>query len=99
MYDRIFKLNPGSSAFIFGPRGTGKTSWLKANLKGAPYFDLLDDEIYFELQRNSKFLYENIPSHYKGPVIIDEIQKLPHLLDKVRRLIEKEPQKKYQFIL
>jgi predicted AAA+ superfamily ATPase len=98
MYDRIFKLEKSSNSFIFGPRGTGKTSWLKKNFASCPYFDLLDDEVYFDLSKSSKNLQSRIPPNYKGAIIIDEVQKLPKLLDEVHRLIE-ENKKKYFFIL
>lgn len=50
MYKRLMSLhNTEHSAFIFGPRGTGKTSWLKENYGEALYFDLLDDDTFTEL--------------------------------------------------
>lgn len=56
MYDRIFKPLKSHSFFLFGPRATGKSSWLKAFYPKAPYFDLLDDEVLFELQKNIKLV-------------------------------------------
>ncbi len=97
MYDRIFKAPAHQSFLLLGPRGTGKSSWLTNQFKNAPYFDLLDESTLFDLQRNSGLIYERLPENYKGPVIIDEVQKLPKLLDEVHRLIEKK--KGLQFIL
>ena len=97
MYDRMFDLSKNQSSFIFGPRGTGKTSWLKIHFPDAPYFDLLDSEVFYDLSRNPKILSQRIPANYSGPVIIDEVQKIPSLLDEVHRLIES--QKKLKFIL
>ncbi len=97
MYKRLFHLDSDQhSVFIFGPRGTGKTSWLKRNFKDALYFDLLDSRTYTELLGNPSLLDSRIPSSYSGWVIIDEIQKIPVLLNEVHRLIEL---KKYKFIL
>ncbi|MBV8802491.1 MAG: ATP-binding protein, partial [Gammaproteobacteria bacterium] len=46
MYNRLLKINPEmqSSAFLFGPRGTGKTTWVKEAFPESLYFDLLDDD-------------------------------------------------------
>ncbi len=96
MYDRNFTLESSQSYFIFGPRGTGKTSWLKKNYNNAIFFDLLETETLFDLDRVHNNLEKKIPKNYSGPIIIDEIQKLPSLLNEVHRLIE---QKKIRFLL
>jgi uncharacterized protein len=98
MYDRIFSIDKQSHCFIFGPRGVGKTSWLKQKFKNCPYFDLLDDETFYDLSQSNKNLLNRIPTDYHGPVIIDEVQKLPKLLDEIHRLIELY-KGKYFFIL
>src|SRR4051794_26056788 len=97
MYARLFYPNITESYFIFGPRGTGKPSWLKARFPKAPYFDLLEDDVRFDLGREAKQLGKRIAPGYQGPVIIDEIQKLPSLLDEVHRMIESHSG--HQFIL
>ena len=97
MYHRIFHLDSEThSAFIFGPRGTGKTSWLKVTYQDALYFDLLHSQTYTEFLGNPGLLESRIPTGYKHWVIIDEIQKIPALLNEVHRLIES---KKIKFIL
>lgn len=97
MYKRLFSLSSDSqSVFIFGPRGTGKTSWLKACFKDSLYFDLLSSTVYTEFLANPALLEARIPSQYHGWVIIDEIQKVPALLNEVHRLIES---RKMKFIL
>ncbi len=83
------------SVFLFGPRQTGKSTLLKKRYPNAFYVDLLNlsifrryktnigafqDEIAYAIQREGKTLF-----------IIDEIQKLPDLLDEVHRLIEEYP--------
>ncbi|MBF0205888.1 MAG: ATP-binding protein [Oligoflexia bacterium] len=97
MYDRNFRAEKHSSFFIFGPRGTGKTSWLKFQFPKAPYFDLLDSEVIFDLQGSSLNLEKRLAKNYHGPVVIDEVQKLPQILNEVHRLIESK--KGLQFIL
>ena len=97
MYHRIFHLDSEThSVFIFGPRGTGKTSWLKTTYKDALYFDLLHSQTYTEFLGNPSLLESRIPRSYDNWVIIDEIQKIPALLNEVHRLIES---KKNKFIL
>ncbi len=87
----IYKpLEQKKSFFLMGPRGTGKTSWLKTNLPESIYIDLLDTEIYMNLLSNPSRLKEYIPPNYKEWIIIDKIQKIPILLNEVHRLIENE---------
>lgn len=76
-----------NSFFLFGPRGTGKSFWIKKTLSGIPIFDLLDSDVYDRLLRRPRQLDEEIPAKAEA-VVIDEIQKLPRLLDEVHRLIE-----------
>src|SRR5581483_4188864 len=98
MFKRILRLplDQHNSIFLFGPRGTGKTSWLKSHLKDALYFDLLDFSLYQSLSAYPNRLDNLIPSGYKNWIIIDEVQRIPELLNEVHRLIEL---KKYKFIL
>jgi len=76
-----------NNIFLFGPRATGKSLWIRHSLPKAKIFDLLDSDVYDRFLRRPKQLSEEI-----GPredlVVIDEIQKLPRLLDEVHRLIE-----------
>lgn len=95
MYPRIFNPEIKKSYFLFGPRGSGKSSWLRSNYEKSNYIDLLDAEIYYDLMANPKNLAKYIHNE-KYPVIIDEVQKIPALLDEVHRLIES---KKHLFIL
>src|SRR5438477_56297 len=98
MFKRILKLplEQAQSIFLFGPRGTGKTSWLKSHIPNALYFDLLDFSIYQPLLANPNRLDNLIPPGYSDWIIIDEVQRIPELLNEVHRLIE---HKKYKFIL
>lgn len=76
------------SLFLLGPRQTGKSWLIDKNLSKYRVYDLLDNEIYLTLSRNPKRLEEELRKDEKI-VIIDEIQKLPFLLDEVHRIIEK----------
>ena len=90
MYNRLLEINPDSkhSVFLFGPRGTGKTSWLRNHFKNAIYYDLLDDSTYTRLLAFPTRIAEDVPDDFNDWIIIDEIQKAPKLLDEVHRLIE-----------
>lgn len=88
MYTRIIKPPVNKSFFLFGPRGTGKTTWLKAQFPQALYFDLLSADIFNELTANPSRLGQMIPSTWSDWVVVDEIQRVPALLDEVHRLIE-----------
>ncbi len=77
------------SAFLFGPRMTGKTALLR-NLRSTLYFDLLDRELEIDLRGNPKRFWEEMTALKPGSrVIIDEIQRLPSLLDYVQMAMEK----------
>lgn len=98
MYKRLLAkpLQGNRSFFLFGPRGTGKTSWLKSEIKDGLFLDLLNQEIFFSLVQNPHKIEELIPKKFSGWIIIDEIQKIPELLNEVHRMIEKN---RYRFIL
>jgi predicted AAA+ superfamily ATPase len=95
-YKRIIKPTKNNSFFLFGPRGVGKTSWLKKNYPKALYFDLLESGTFRKLITYPERLEEAIPKGFSDWIILDEIQKIPELLNEVHRLIENE---KYKFIL
>jgi predicted AAA+ superfamily ATPase len=98
MYSRILKPPNKLSYFIFGPRGTGKTSWLKAHYADAIYIDLLKSDILNDLRARPSRFWTLIPKKYKGPVVVDEIQKLPALLDEIHSFMN-EKSGDLQFIL
>jgi len=75
------------SHFLFGPRQTGKTSLIRDSLKGVKLYDLLDSSVYLALSQNPGRLAEEIDPRTRI-VVIDEIQRLPVLLNEVHRLIE-----------
>lgn len=85
-YSRLLEL-PNRSFFLFGPRGTGKSSWLKEKLPNALIFDLLRSGTYLSLLQDPASLRNEIDATKPEWVIIDEIQKLPILLDEVHSII------------
>lgn len=96
MYSRLLSSPTQHSFFLFGPRGTGKTTWVKSTFPHALYFDLLKAETYNFFLANPTRIEETIPEGFGDWVVIDEIQKIPQLLDEVHRLIEN---KHYKFVL
>ena len=87
-------LPPGQSAFLWGPRKTGKSTLLRLRFPDSACFDLLDTRLLLELTRAPWTLAERVralgPAHRAAPIVIDEVQKAPAVLDEVHRLIENE---------
>lgn len=88
MYSRLLEPLPKQSFFLFGPRGVGKTAWLHQQFPDALFFDLLDHHVYTQLMAFPERLGDQIPQGYKGWVLVDEVQRVPELLNEVHRLIE-----------
>lgn len=84
------------SIFLFGPRGAGKSYWLKSKIPDCYYINLLDTQIRFDLEADPSKIHRYIGNEKDKWIIIDEIQKIPELLDEVHKLIE---EKKRKFIL
>ena len=98
MYTRLLP-PPKHSFFLFGPRGTGKTTWLKTVFKEAKWFDLLRSSELLKLMRQPDQLRFEVEALKPGSwVVIDEIQKLPQLLNEIHSLIA-EHGNRYQFAL
>lgn len=88
MYSRLIKPPRNKSFFLFGPRGTGKTTWVKSAFPKALYLDLLEAELFNDFLANPARLEDFIPRGFNDWIIIDEIQKVPQLLNEIHRLIE-----------
>ena len=83
------KLPPQQSAFLWGARKTGKSTYLKATFPHAVYYDLLKTDLYTRYLKQPHLLREEILALPKNAlIIIDEVQKIPALLDEVHYLIE-----------
>lgn len=91
----IFNLLQKKSFFLFGPRSSGKTYWIKKTLpQKALFINLLKSDEFLELSNKPSLLRSMVKGF--NPIIIDEIQKLPILLDEVHYLIEEG---NYKFLL
>ena len=90
IYDRIVPFPRHHNFFLFGVRGSGKTKLLKKLfLPKALYIDLMDNFVYQSYLTHATKFYEEVSACDKGSlVIVDEIQKMPYLLNDVHRLIE-----------
>jgi len=84
------------SAFLWGPRKTGKTTLLKQQFPTACFIDLLDYDLFLSLSQRPTQLRQIIGAQSSNTVVVDEVQKIPHLMDEIHWLMEN---KDYQFIL
>jgi predicted AAA+ superfamily ATPase len=85
--------NMSRSIFLFGPRQTGKTTLLRTQFPRARWYDLLESDTFFRLSAKPRILRDELlaagAETSDQTVIIDEIQKLPVLLDEVQLLIDR----------
>ena len=94
---RFFQ-DPKVSFFLFGPRGTGKSTWTREQYPQALVIDLLMPDAQRTFAARPERLEQLVEANTeKSPVVIDEIQKAPALLDVVHRLMESR--KGYRFVL
>jgi len=88
MYARSLA-TPDRSIFLFGPRGTGKSTWIGQRFPGVRTYDLLDTGEALRLTKEPQSLHAELVGLPVGSwAVIDEVQKVPALLDEVHRLIE-----------
>jgi uncharacterized protein len=98
MFTRRAQL-PDRSFFLFGPRGTGKTTWLRQALPNARWFNLLLDREHLRLLRDPGAFGQEVRALPRGSwIVVDEIQKLPSLLNEVHDLMTAAP-KRWKFAL
>jgi predicted AAA+ superfamily ATPase len=87
MIPRLLSL-PDRSFFLFGPRGTGKTTWLKQALPDALWFDLLRTQTILAMSRQPESFRHQVEACPRGTwIVVDEVQRLPSLLNEVHSLI------------
>ena len=81
------RLPSGKSCFLWGPRKAGKSYWIRHHLKPAKVIDLLQTDVFAEYASRPSLLRERF-AEGKGLIVIDEVQKVPQLLDEVHWMIE-----------
>ena len=99
MYNRVLDVAamPSESCFLWGARQTGKSTLLRATYPKALYFDLLLSDLYRSLLAQPSVLRQEVlaytvrTSETAPVVVVDEVQKVPDLLDEVHWLIENTP--------
>lgn len=96
VFTRSLQVPPKRSFFLFGPRGTGKSTWVAHAFPDALSIDLLDYGTYAELLANPGRIEALAAAQRADTVLIDEVQRLPTLLDEVHKLIER---KRWRFVL
>lgn len=95
-YPRLLR-SPDQSFFLFGMRGVGKSTWAQHVLPAAPRFDLLDEGLYQSYLRDARLFGREVAALPPGSwIIVDEIQRLPGLLNEVHRFIE---ERRHRFVL
>jgi len=81
------ELPKGKSAFLWGPRKVGKSYWVTTHLPGVEIVDLLKTDVWADYAARPALLRERYQKH-QGLIVIDEVQKVPAILDEVHWLIE-----------
>jgi uncharacterized protein len=100
--ERILNLElpENQSAFLWGPRKTGKTTYLRSRFSDSIVYDFLQTDLFLDFSKRPSLLREQLmakdPESLKHPIILDEVQKIPGIMDEVHWLIEN---KGYRFIL
>lgn len=91
MFTRLAPL-PKRSFLLLGPRGTGKTTWLRQKLAGALWFDLVRDKELLRLLQSPDAFRQEVEAARRGSwVVVDEVQRLPALMGDVQDLIARHP--------
>ena len=90
-------LPPGINFFLLGMRGTGKSSWVKQAYPSAKRYDLLSESTYHRYLANPALFADELRTlPYESWVIVDEVQRLPQLLNEIHLAIE---ERKLKFAL
>ncbi|MDP2606019.1 MAG: AAA family ATPase [Deltaproteobacteria bacterium] len=99
MYKRALDLRETvrhKSIFLFGPRQTGKSTLVRETFPDAAYYDLLEADTFRELSARPEYLRQTLKAE-QSIVVVDEVQKLPALLDEIQLLLDRN--KKLRFVL
>jgi len=98
MFRRQIHLQPllkSRSVFLFGPRQTGKSTLLRDRYPDALMINLLEADTFRELSARPESLRERVAHHKKSLIIIDQVQKLPEILDEVHNQIELDKTRRF----
>ena len=93
---QTIRLPANRSAFLWGPRKTGKTTLLRQQFPSGFWIDLLDYDLFLSLSQRPTRLRQILDAQPSKTIIIDEVQKIPHLMDEIHWLIENRG---YRFIM
>ena len=87
--DRLItiELPQNRSAFLWGPRRTGKTYWINRHFSNSVIIDLLKTDVFADYASRPWLLREQYNEH-QGLIVIDEIQMIPDLLNEIHWMIE-----------
>jgi len=89
LFKRLLTPPPHNSFFLFGLRGVGKSTWVRQTFPDAMRFDMLDEGLYQSYLRDSRLFGRELLRVPSGrTVVVDEVQRLPSLLNEVHRFIE-----------
>lgn len=93
---RRFFTAPPQSFFLFGPRGTGKSTWLHQNMPDALFIDLLQPDVVRELTARPERLRDLVRgAPGRASVVIDEVQRVPELLNVVHAVVESKDRRRF----
>ena len=82
---------PERSFFLFGPRGTGKTTWMRQELSSARWYELILEREVLRLTRDPGVFGQEVQALPRGSwVVVDEVQRLPALLNEIQHLISRQ---------
>src|SRR5437762_9531973 len=95
MYTRALP-TPHSSFFLFGPRGTGKSTWIRSRFEDAFVVNLLAADVMLRHERDPAGFRAEVLAHPRSRwIVVDEVQRVPRLLDEVHFLMEEKGYKKF----
>ncbi len=95
LISRFFDV-PDRNCFLFGPRGTGKSTWLRHQLPDALFLDLLEPALHRGLNARPERLRELLAGSPRADtIVIDEIQRIPELLTVIHALIEEPSPRRF----
>ncbi len=92
--DFTLELPKNQSAFLWGPRKTGKTTYLKSRFPFSIRYDFLETDLFLEFSKKPSLSREQLMAKdekaLSRPIILDEVQKIPQIMDEVHCLIENQ---------